>query len=315
LTIQILITGGCGFIGTKLVEQTLHNNKIGKIILYDLLEPPTQLLKQDLEGKIEFVKGDLTNVNLLRENTKGIDQVIHLAAITDVKKCKENPEFSRKINVFGTKNVLEISEQNNVGKIIFASTMSAIYGNSMRFDEEAEPTPISEYGKQKAEAEKLIQNFCIKNNLNGIVLRKSNLFGLGLLPKENVVNLFVKNAVMGNPLKVAGIGSVRNFLHLIDACTAYTNAIFSDIKSPFEIFNITGKDTCSIRDLAFTVKEEISKKTEKTVEIIENNDSKVVPIIPIISTDKAKEMLKYKPKFSLKMGIEELMEDFQKNKS
>lgn len=311
--INLLITGGCGFIGTKLTEQLLDNKEIEKIVLYDLLEPPMQLLEHDLSKKIKFVKGDLTDKKLLLESTQEIDQIIHLAAIADVKKCKEEPEFTRTINVIGTKNILEVCQQNKIEKMIFASTMSAIYGNSLQFDENNEPTPISEYGKHKAEAEKFIQDFCSKNNLKGIILRKSNLFGLGFLPKQNVVNLFVNNAILGKPLKVDGVGQVRNFLHIGDACNAYTKAVFSEIKSNFEVFNISGKDTLSISNLAFLVKDEVEKKTQRKIEVIQSNQRGEIPQNPIISIGKAKSILEYEPEISLKMGINEIIEQQLQN--
>jgi len=314
LTQKIFITGGSGFIGTKLAKKILDFKEIEKIILYDIIEPPKQLLKQDIEQKIEFINGNLTDDLLLEQSMQNVHQVVHLAAIADVKKCKEDPEFSASVNVLGTKKVLESCEKNNVNRIIFASTMSAIYGNSLEFDEKIKPNPISEYGKQKLEAENMIEHFCQNNKLNGIVLRKSNLFGVGFILKPNVVNLFVKNAMENKPITINGV-QTRNFLHVSDACIAYNNAIFSEIKSSFEVFNISGKETSSIKDLAYKVKEKIDKISDVPAKIVEENQVNQNSSIPIIKTDKAKEILKYEPRTDLNSGIDELINFFQNNKN
>lgn len=103
--------------------------------------------------------------------------------------------LSKKINVQGTKNLLNAIKSSNVKKFIFASTMSAIYGDATNFDEKNTVEPVTEYGKQKLEAELLVKDFARNSHVKSIILRKSNLYGIGLTVKQNVVAAFVKNGM------------------------------------------------------------------------------------------------------------------------
>jgi len=154
---SLLITGGNGYVGSQLVNFLINNESFDEIVILDQIEPHKNLISKDqFKNKVRFVKGTTTDNKKISEAIQNVTQVIHLAAIADVKRCQENPSETRKINVDATQNILEAIKNSTVNRFIFASTMSAIYGKSKNFDEAASPSPISEYGKQKQKCEELI---------------------------------------------------------------------------------------------------------------------------------------------------------------
>ena len=310
---SLLITGGNGYIGSQLVNH-LINDDINEIIIFDQIESKKDLTSQDeFKEKVKFVKGSIVDDQQIYQALKNVDQVIHLAAIADTKKCQQSPIETRKINVEGTRCLLKaIEHNNNVKRIVFASTISAIYGKSTKFDESISPSPIIEYGKQKLEAEKLIQEFTKKSSIESIILRKSNLYGAGIITKENVVAVFVKQALQKGQISIEGSGKqFRNFLNLNDACTAYIKSLKCKMKNPSEIINIIGPNTINLIELAEIVKKEVEAKATKEVDII-HSDSKGADDYgeieqPKISIEKSREILGYMPQISLKKGISELI--------
>jgi len=307
----LLITGGCGWIGSFLTLNLLKNNIVDNIKILDVTDPTTQFTEQ-VDSRVKFFKNDLDDKDEIKKILEDVEQVIHLAAITDVKKCQDEPEFSKKINVQGTKNLLDAIKSSNVKKIIFASTMSAIYGN--KFDEQEPVQPITEYGKQKLESEELIKDFARNSHVKSIILRKSNLYGIGLTIKQNVVAAFVKNGVNNGSITISGTGEqYRSFLNIKDAYLAYVLAINKNIENDYEIFNIVGPDIFTINELAVKVKNQIFEQLNKDIEIIREKSTEGRDIVkPKISTHKAQKVLGYIPEIHVEKGIEELVRYYKK---
>jgi len=313
---SILITGGNGYVGSQLVNHLINGDIFNDIVILDLIEPNKKLsLSEQFKNKVRFVKGGITEEGKIAESIEDATTVIHLAAIADVKKCQENPDETRKINVGGLNNILSAIKNSNIKKLVLASTMSAIYGKSQIFDESVEPSPITEYGRQKLECEKLVSEFSNKFQISSIILRKSNLYGVGIITKENVVASFVKQALKNNEIKIEGSGEqFRNFLNVNDACSAYLKSISCNLENNFEIINTAGKNTTTLNELAQIVKNQ--------VELLENIDVKISHSItsrnddfgkigpPEISTKKANEILGYVPNVSLEKGIKELINHY-----
>jgi len=312
----LLITGGNGYVGSQLVNHLIDDESYNEIVILDQIEPNKNLGSKDqFKNKVRFVKGSTTDYQKVCEAIENVTQVIHLAAIADVKRCQENPSETRKINVGATQNILEAIKNSTVKRFVFASTMSAIYGKSSNFDEAASPTPITEYGKQKQKCEELIQKFSNQVGISSIILRKSNLYGTGIITKENVVASFVKQALNDNSIKIEGSGNqFRNFLNLNDSCQAYMKSLTCKMENSCEIINITGAITSNLNDLAQLVKEQVELKVGNKIELIHSinkriDDYKKVEM-PKISVMKAKKILDYSPQVSLKMGIQELIEHY-----
>ncbi|QUC64518.1 NAD(P)-dependent oxidoreductase [Nitrosopumilus sp. K4] len=309
----LLITGGCGWVGSFLALNLLENKIIDEIKILDTIEPSKEFKEKIDTKKIKFFKNNLKDKEKLKKITDGVEHIIHLAAIADVKKCQELPEFSKQINVSGTKTLLAAIKSNDIKKFVFASTMSAIYGNAEIFNESDPVYPVTEYGKQKLEAELAIKEFAENSQIPSIILRKSNLYGIGLTVKQNVVAAFVKNAIEKGTITITGTGNqFRSFLNITDACFAYSLAITKEIKK-YQIFNISGPDIFSVNDLAKKVKTQIFESIEKDVKIVrdENLIDENESVKPKIITQKSVEILGYIPKINIDRGISELIKYYK----
>lgn len=257
---KILVTGGAGFIGKYLVESLLKSNTV---TIYDNLESSSE---QDItflvESGVRFVKGDILNYELLQKSSVGQDIIIHLAAKSDVIESTLHPEITNKTNVEGTENVLKCCIENNVKKIIFASS-AAVYGNSieMPITEKSSTDPISPYGKSKLSAETIIRKICEENGLGYIIFRMFNVYGKG--QNENysgVITKFLGNIANDEYLKINGGGEqTRDFISILDVVKAFDSAIDSDKNATY---NIARGKSISINELVETLFSVLGMKVE-----------------------------------------------------
>ncbi|MFB5624259.1 MAG: NAD-dependent epimerase/dehydratase family protein, partial [Nitrosopumilus sp.] len=203
---KILVTGGAGFIGKYLVKSLLKNNTV---TIYDNLESSSEKSIEPLVKQgVCFVKGDILDFELLRKSSVGYDSVIHLAAKSDVVESTLHPEITEKTNVEGTENVLKCCVENDIKKIVFASS-AAVYGDSAEIPvtEKSLTNPISPYGKSKLSAEKIIEKTCKENNVGYVIFRMFNVYGKG--QNENysgVITKFLRNITNDEPLVIYGNG-------------------------------------------------------------------------------------------------------------
>jgi UDP-glucose 4-epimerase len=187
---KVLVTGGLGFIGSNLVEELLNEGYI--VVVFDDRSNGNNFNKNAIT-----IIGDITNKEDFKKLPNNIDYVIHFAAAISVSESVLNPEKYTKINVEGSRNVLEWSIQHNIKKFISASS-SSVYGNSeiIPLEENFELHPISPYAKSKLEMEKIQQEFYNKYNLTNICLRFFNVYGPNQNPKSpysGVISKFIGN--------------------------------------------------------------------------------------------------------------------------
>ena len=182
---NILITGGAGYIGSHISEILLKKKK--KIFIIDNLSTGYRKL---INKKAKFFKTDIKNtkeINRIILKNK-IDSIIHLAAVLSVGESQKNPTKYERINVTGTKKLLLAINKTNVKNIIFSSTC-AVYNDGLnKVNEKSKLNPTSVYGKTKLKGEKIIQNFCNKNNLNYGILRFFNVAGSSSSGKIGQIN-------------------------------------------------------------------------------------------------------------------------------
>jgi UDP-glucose 4-epimerase len=235
---NVLITGGCGYLGKHI--SSFLSEKGYSIKIFD---------KNDPENK-----GDITNIEDIKNSLEGVDIIIHLAALPQ-PLCKENPKLANKINVEGTKNLVKAA--TNVKKIIYFSTFH-VYGKfSGTITEETETNPLNEYGKTKLKAEKI----CLDTK-KGVVLRFSNIYGAPLGDKgwDLVVNNFCKQAIDNKEIIVKGdYNQKRDFVGIEDMKQALLLVLEKDTKE--KVFNVSGNNIISIRELAEIIAELSGAKT------------------------------------------------------
>lgn len=224
---KLLITGGCGFIGTNLVHYLLAHDAT-KIVVFD----NEHLGKREhLTGcDITFIKGDIRDQAALGEAMKDVDAVVHLAADTRVMDSIADPTFNFEVNVIGTYNVLTAARKVGVKRVVNASTGGAILGEAPSpVNETMAPRPISPYGASKLMLEGYSSAFSGSYGMSIVCLRFSNIYGPFSYHKGSVVAAFFRQILCGEELVVYGDGTqIRDYLFSKDIC----NVIHRCLKSP-----------------------------------------------------------------------------------
>lgn len=138
-----LVTGGAGFIGSHIVQRIVAKGE--RVRVFDNFSSGKRENLGGLEDKVEVIFGDLLDQGIVREATEGVDGVFHQAALRSVPFSVENPALVNRVNVEGTVNVLIAARDAGVKRVVYASSSSSVYGNSMLLpkNEEQLPNPIS----------------------------------------------------------------------------------------------------------------------------------------------------------------------------
>jgi len=306
---QVVITGGAGFIGSNLAYELAKDNQVK--VIDDL---STGYLKniQDLidTNAVEFIKGSINDVDLLKNVFKDVDYIFHQAAIPSVPRSIKDPMKSNIANINGTLNVLIAAKDNNVKKVVQASS-SSTYGDTkiLPKKEDMKPNPLSPYAVSKLASEYYCQVFTNVYGLSTISLRYFNVYG----PRQDsssqyaaVIPKFINNVLNGKPPVVFGDGKqTRDFTFIKDVVCA--NILAAESRET-GIFNIAGGSRISINDLA----ESIMNICGTQFDPIYNDELPGNIKHSFADISKAKEKLGYNPKYNLRKGLEETVKWFQK---
>ena len=299
----ILITGGCGFIGTNLAEYLsgkgyrvrILDNLSSSSQVWTVNPPPTQ-------QTAELIIGDIRDKDMVNQALKGVDAVVHLAAHTSVVGSLENPEENWDININGTLNLLEACRQNRADKFIFASSNAAVGEQTPPIDERAIPRPLSPYGASKLAGEALCSAYYHSFGLKTISLRFANCYGPYSDHKSSVIARFMGWAREGKPLIIYGDGNqTRDFIHIVDVCQAiYLSLMTLDFYS--EVFQIASGVETTINELA----EMIEEVTGNKLQIIHQMERKAEIRRNYADVSKARAFLGFQPKVELREGLKRL---------
>jgi nucleoside-diphosphate-sugar epimerase len=222
-TLKILVTGGAGFIGSHLVDALVSQGH--RIIVFDNLSSGKLSNLADVKSRIEFVPGDIRDLDLLMKILGGCDLVYHMAAMVSVNQTVKEPVVSSQINDVGTLNVLEACRKNKVRRLIFSSS-SAIYGDAPELPKHEKmcSKPQSPYAVQKITGENYA---CIYNELYGVetvCLRYFNVFGPRQDPSSpysGVISIFMNKAAAKESPFIYGDGNqTRDFIFVADVVLA-----------------------------------------------------------------------------------------------
>jgi len=292
---NILVTGGAGFIGKHLVKSLIE--KENNVTIFDNFSNSKKNSITFLENKgVKIVEGDITQNQDVINAIKNQDIVIHLAAKISVEDSIKNPSETIRINVDGTKNVLLACEKNHVKKMIVASS-AAVYGESLpkiKLTEDSEIHPISPYGESKIMMEHEIKKFSEKHNINCVILRFFNIYGIGQSSEyAGVITKFVKKIKMNKPLEIFGDGmQTRDFVSINDVVNSIHNSIRNGNN---KTYNIASGKTITVKELA----EQMISLSKKNLEIIYNDVKKGDIRFSHADISLAKKELKYLPKYGV----------------
>jgi UDP-glucose 4-epimerase len=241
---RVLVTGGCGFIGSTLVPLLLQRSATVRI-LDNLVaggpEPPQEA---------ELTVGDVRNAEDIEAAARGVDAVIHLAAAGNVPDSIADPVANFEVNARGTLNVLRAAQSAGVRRLVFASTGGALIGAAEPpVDEESVPRPLSPYGASKLAGEGYLHAFRGSYGLDAVALRFGNVYGPYSAHKKGAVTMFIKRSLRGEPLVIYGDGSAsRDFIHVGDLCAGILAGL--DAQAPPAVVHLASGVETPIGELA-----------------------------------------------------------------
>ena len=300
---NILVTGGAGFIGKYLVKFLLE--KENSVTIFDNFSNSSEKSINFLtEMGAKIVKGDITNIKDLENVIENYDTIIHLAAQISVLESIKNPDKTFQVNVEGTNNVLSMCKKNFVKKIIIASS-AAVYGEGSQnnqLKEESQMEPISPYGESKMKMEQNIIKFANNNKIDYVILRFFNIYGIGQSPEyAGVITKFLKNIINEESLKIFGDGlQTRDFVAIHDVIQSIYNALICDKNG---VFNIASGEKITIKELA----KQMITLSGKTLEIQFLAEKQGDIRHSQANIERSKNQIAYSPKWELKEGIKELL--------
>jgi len=232
--LDLLITGGLGFIGANLIGRLLADTR-HNITVLDNYSNTSGVY--DTSADFEIIKGDVQDEKLVSDMVRNKDMIVHLAAHTRVIDSIQTPLKNFSCNVIGTINILEAMRKNGVPRIINASTGGAILGEvPPPVHEEIAPQPMSPYGASKLAAEGYCCAYAHSYGLTYANLRFSNIYGRYSRNKQSVIAAFIKNILDTGKITVYGDGEqTRDYLYVDDLIGGIMQAINSTVSGTYQL--------------------------------------------------------------------------------
>lgn len=260
---NVLVTGGAGYIGTELINSLVSNSLVSKVIVYDNLSRMNYNLflglKLKKHPKLSFVKGELLDSRSLRKVLKGVDVVYHLAAKVTTPFDSSDSHVYEQVNHWGTAELVYAVEESSVKKFIYASS-SGVYGSSAgAVDETVPPNPKTFYAISKLRGEEHVKRLFDK--VDTYIFRCGNVYGYNKSMRfDSVINKFVFDANFNKLVTIQGNGKQsRSFIHIDQISKAMNNLLSSNlpggtynlVEKSIKVFDIVDELKQLIPDLEF----------------------------------------------------------------
>tara|TARA_B110000444_G_C18817424_1_gene585874 strand:+ start:119 stop:1111 length:993 start_codon:yes stop_codon:yes gene_type:complete len=305
---KVFITGGAGYVGSRLVPILLQKNYF--VTVYDTFYFGNTLKKNK---NLKIIKGDIRNTDFLSKKCKNHDFFLHLACISNDTSFELNSKLSKSINYDCFKPMVRAAKASDIKRFIYASS-SSVYGLSKKKNvkEDHPLLPLTLYNKYKGMCEPILFKHT-DQNFEGVIFRPATVCGYAPRMRLDLsVNILTNFAFKKKFIKVFGGSQLRPNLHILDYC----DAVLKLMKAPTykikdQIFNV-GHQNMSIDNLALRVKNIISKKIETKIKIIKtkSNDKRSYHI----NSDKIFKELGFKPKRKVDDAIIEIYDAFKQGK-
>jgi len=318
---KVLVTGGAGFIGSNLCEELL--DKQNKVVCLDNFatgkrENIAGLLNN---GNFTLIEGDIRNLEDCLKASQGVDYILHQAALGSVPRSIKDPITSNDVNVSGFLNMLVAARDNKVKRVVYAAS-SSTYGDSesMPKVEDIIGRPLSPYAITKYVNELYADIFSKTYGLETIGLRYFNVFGRKQDPNgayAAVIPKFVSQLMAGDSPVINGDGDYsRDFTYIDNVIQAnLLSLVTTNPKAINTVYNVAFGDRNTLNDLMGYLKEYLSSFDSKisNVEVVYGpNRAGDIPHSHA-SVQKAKDLLKYNPQFTLQQGLKEAVKWYWEN--
>jgi nucleoside-diphosphate-sugar epimerase len=299
--LKFLVTGGAGFIGSHLTEELVQRGHQVRVV-DDFSTGKKKNIASFLD-KIELIEGDIRDIEVCRRAAKGMDFVLHQAALTSVPYSIENPLLTNEINIKGTLNLLLASRDATVQRYVFASS-AAVYGDDPHLPkkEEVVGASLSPYALSKRVGEMFCQLFTRTFGFSTVCLRYFNIFGPRQDPASqyaSVIPLFISRMLKNEKPVIFGDGEqTRDFLFVSNVVEANMLAVKAD-SSEGEVFNIGYGEETSINELTRKINEILKMNIRPAYDEPRPGDIKG----SFADISRARKMLKYEPTVDFSEGL------------
>ena len=301
---EILVFGGCGYVGSRLVEKLL--DKGFKVIVFDLLIFGNYLSAHE---NLKVIKGDIRDIKKIEKEIKTIDTVVHLAFISNDPSFELNPNLSFEINFKYFEPLVKLCKLKNAKKFIFMSS-SSVYGVKDENDvvESMSLKPLTDYSKYKAKCEDVLLKYD-DNNFCTTILRPATVCGFS--PRQRldlVVNILTNFGYHKKMIQVFGGNQLRPNIHIDDLCDAVMH--IDSMESQFvkgEIFNV-GFENYKVSELAEKVRDLLKNDIEILYKKTDDNRSYHISSQKIISKTN------FRAKRNISVAIDDLINAFKNKK-
>ena len=308
---NILVTGGAGFIGSHVVEQLCGRGETVTVLdnFNDFYPPPLKHRNLSaVTGRATIVIADICNVDKLREifQQTRFDAIIHLAARTGIRPSLTQARLYTDVNITGTQNILELAREFGVKKFIFGSS-SSVYGINQRVpfgEDDPLAHPISPYAATKLAGEALAHVYHHLYRLEIVCLRFFTVYGPRQRP-DLAIHKFTRAIFAGQPIEFFGDGSTRrDYTHVSDIVQGSLAAL--DRPLGFEIINLGDARTVELRELVALLEKITGRRAN--LQHLPNQPGDVP--VTFANIEKARRLLNYRPQVAIEPGLTGFVEWF-----
>lgn len=306
---KILVTGGCGLIGSTTIDLLLRDHEPEKIVIFDnLVRGSTHNVETALrDPRVELVQGDIRDIEQLNKVTQGADAVIHMATLR-ITACAAEPREALEVMCVGSYNVLEAAQAAGVKKVVTASSAS-IYGLADVFPTNEDHHPYNNrtwYGASKVMLEGLLRSFNDMYGLPYVALRYFNVYGPRMDIHGKYTEVLIRwmdRIASGDPPLILGDGATTmDFVYIDDIARANVLALQSDISD--EVFNVASGTETSLNELAAALLRVMGSNLVPEY----GPERKVNPVSRrLADTTRAEERLGFKSTVGLDEGLQRLV--------
>src|SRR5215510_14274883 len=305
---RYLITGGAGFIGSHIVRQLVGEGESVRVV--DNLSTGQSIRLKDVRDTVEFVKEDLVDERVSDEVVRGVDFVLHQAAVPSVQRSVCDPTGTNRSNVTATLNLLESCRKAGVRRLVYAASSSA-YGDTevLPKTEEMPPNPLSPYALQKLVGERYCKLYYDLYGLETVSLRYFNVFGPRQDPHSEysaVIPKFIIRLLAKESLVVYGDGEQSRDFTYIDNVVEANLAALHAIHAPGQVCNIGCGERITLNKLIRLLEEILAVKANVNYTVAKAGDVRH----SLADITRARRLLGYEPKVMVKGGLRRTVQAF-----
>ena len=300
---KILVTGGLGFIGSNFIRYILEKYSDVEIINLDAMKygsNPKNLKEYEKDDRYTFIKGDISDYDLMKKIVKDVDILVNFAAETHVDRSISNPHSFLKSNVIGVFTILEAIRKYNPNIRFIQISTDEVYGDILKgsFKEEDRLKPSSPYSASKAAADMFVLAYVRTYDIDAIITRCTNNYGPYQFPEKLIPKTIIR-ASMNLKVPVYGTGkNIRDWIYVLDHCEAIDLIIKKGEKG--EIYNISSYEEKSNLEVVKTILR-LMNKDESLIEFVEDRPGHDLRYS--LDSTKIRKELGWKPKYSFEDGI------------